>query len=111
MSQLSIIKQMFEALSDEEKDSFIAFLKGDSQKSNKPLGSLEQLILSHKTQSVPIVLSALIVALSISSKMDIRVAHNVICARIARRPLPSRMTRFFSPPRRNSRHGRSILNA
>ena len=53
MRQLSIIKQMFEALSDEEKANFVAYLKGGTQKNSKPLGNLAQLILSHNHAERP----------------------------------------------------------
>lgn len=53
MSQLSIIKQMFEALSDEEKANFVAYLKGGTQKNSKPLGNLAQLILIHNHAERP----------------------------------------------------------
>ena len=47
MNQLSILKQMFESLSEQEKNSFLDYLKGEPQKDTKPFGDLMQLILSH----------------------------------------------------------------
>ena len=47
MNRLSILKQMFDSLSEQEKDNFISYLKGKPQKDNKPLGDYKQLILNH----------------------------------------------------------------
>ncbi len=51
MNQLSILKQMFESLSEQEKDNFIAYLKGEPQKDTKPFGDFKKLILDHNYAS------------------------------------------------------------
>ena len=47
MNQFSILKQMFESLSEQEKNNFIEYLKGEPQKDSKPFCDFKQLILSH----------------------------------------------------------------
>lgn len=47
MNQLSILKQMFDSLSEQEKKNFIEYLKGEPQKDSKPFCDFKQLILSH----------------------------------------------------------------
>ena len=46
MHQLSIIKQLFESLSDQEKIDFLAYLGGKPPKDRKPFGDFKQLILN-----------------------------------------------------------------
>lgn len=47
MNQLSILKQMFESLSDGEKSKFLEYLKGEPQRGREAFDNLNQLILSH----------------------------------------------------------------
>lgn len=47
MNQLSILKQMYESLSDEQKKDFLAFLNDGQQVHNKPIDDIKQLLLSH----------------------------------------------------------------
>jgi len=53
MDNLSIIKQIFQSLSEHDKKDFLDYLNGNPVKSSKPIGDFHSLILKHKSFNLP----------------------------------------------------------
>ena len=53
MDQFSIIKQIFESLSKEEKESFLEYLKGNSPKSDSTPLSFSSIVIQQNPSSLP----------------------------------------------------------
>ena len=53
MDQVSIIKQMVQSLSEEEKTELLDFLNGKSIQSPKQFGDFKSLVIQHKSASLP----------------------------------------------------------
>ncbi len=53
MDQVSIIKQMFQSLSEQEKTEFLDYLGGNPVKTSKHFGSFKSVIINHKPAILP----------------------------------------------------------
>ena len=53
MNKISIIKQIFESMSDKDKSDFLEYLKGKPVKSFKPFSDFKALVITHKPAFLP----------------------------------------------------------
>lgn len=53
MDQVSILKQKFQSLSEQDKTDFLDYLNGNPVKTSKPFGNLASIIINHKPAILP----------------------------------------------------------